>query len=400
MDMKARGVNIRVTNNSWGGTDYSEAMDQAIRRGADAGMLFVAAAGNGDAVTHVGFDVDAPGAGFYPASHDAPGVISVAATDSRDRLAGFSNFGAAGVDLAAPGAAVVSTIRDDVYNYYSGTSMATPLVSGVAAMAFALEPGATWQQVRDAIFGGVDKLPGLAGKTVTGGRLNAAGTLRRLLPPAVVGRHVFYNNSAFDGRSAAAGPADDNALAADKAALLPGAGPARFTNYTSYSKGINGVMVDVRNLPAGEPTADDFAFTLGTDSDLLASWQPAPALRGVTVRRGAGVDGSDRVTLTFPDGAIKNTWLRVTVLPGERTGLASPDVFYFGNAVADTGDNPASAAVNLRDLGAVRAHLFATNQTPTSRFDLDRDGRVNSTDLVIARRARTDPALPLITLPA
>jgi subtilisin family serine protease len=399
MDMKARGVNIRVTSNSWGGSDYSQAMDQAIRRSADAGMLFVAAAGNGDSVKHVGFDIDAPGAAFYPASHDAPSVISVAATDSKDLLATFSNFGASGVDLAAPGVNVVSTIRNGSYAYLSGTSMATPLVSGVAAMAFTLKPAATWQEVRDAIFAGVDRLPGLAGKTATGGRLNAANTLRHLLPTAVVGRHVFYNNSAFDGRSAAASPGDDNAIAADKAALLRGAGPATFANYTSYSKGINGVMVDVRNLPAGDLTADDFAFNLGTDSDLLASWQPAPTPRAVSVRRGEGVDGSDRVTLTFADGAIKNTWLRVTVLANDHTGLAAPDVFYFGNAVGETGDSAADAAVNLFDVVAVRSHLFAGATPATNRFDLDRDGRVNSMDLVIALRARTDPALPLIILP-
>jgi subtilisin family serine protease len=399
MDMKARGVNIRVTNNSWGGADFSQAMDDAIRRSADAGMLFVAAAGNGDAINHIGFDVDAPGAGFYPASQTAPSVISVAATDSRDRLASFSNFGAEGVDLAAPGVNVVSEIRDGGYQYFSGTSMATPLVTGVAAMAWTLKPDATWQEVRDAIFAGVDKLSGLAGKMVTGGRLNAISTLRHLLPTAVVGRHVFYNNSAFDSRSAAASPADDNGIAADKAALLPGAGPATFANYTSYSKGINGVMVDVRNLPAGDLTADDFALNLGTDSDLLASWQPAPTPRAVSVRRGAGVDGSDRVTLTFADGAIKNTWLRVTVLANEHTGLAAPDASYFGNAVGETGDNPANATVNLFDIGAIRSHLFATAQPMTNPFDLDRDGRVNSMDLVIAFRARTEPALPLITLP-
>jgi hypothetical protein len=117
------------------------------------------------------------------------------------------------------------------------------------------------------------------------------------------------------------------------------------------------------------------------------------------VRRGAGVDGSDRVTLTFADGAIKNTWLRVTLLSNDHTALAAPDTFYFGNAVGETGDNPANATVDLLDLGAVRAHLFATAQPPTNPFDIDRDGRVNSMDLVIALRARTDSVLPLITLP-
>ena len=294
---------------------------------------------------------------------------------------------------------MLSTIRAGKYNYFSGTSMATPLVSGVAALAFALKPDATWQEVHDAIFAGVDKLPGLAGKMVTGGRLNAFNTLRRLLPPAVVGRHVFYNNSAFDGRSTAANARDDNAVAADKAALLPGQGPATFANYTSYSKGINGVMLDVRNLPEGDLTADDFALNLGTDSDLLAAWQPALPPTSVTVRRDAGADGSDRVTLTFADGAIKNTWLRVTVLPNEHTGLTTADTFYFGNAVGETGDSPNNAAVTALDLSAVRSHLFASGQSVSSPFDLDRDGRVSALDLVVTCRARNGTALPLITLP-
>ena len=397
MDMKSRGVNIRVTNNSWGGSDVSEAMDQAIRRSADAGMLFVAAAGNGGE-DRIGDDIDVPGNGFYPASHDAPSVISVAATDSRDALAGFSNFGPAGVDLAAPGVGVYSTVRGGAYTYFSGTSMAAPLVSGVAALAFAMKPDATWQQVRDAIFSGADKLPGLAGKTVTGGRLNAFSTLRRLLPPAVAGRHVFYNNSSFDGRSPLADARDDAAVAPDKAALLPGQ-TAAFANYTSYSRGINGVMVDVFNLPAGDLRPDDFAFNLGTDSDLLASWEPAPAPAAIGVRRGAGDGGSDRVTITFPDGAVRNTWLRVTVKANADTGLAADDVFYFGNATAETGNSPDDALVNAIDLAAVRAHQSIAPQPIASPYDLDRDGRVSALDLSIIRRSRGEPVLPLITLP-
>lgn len=400
MLMKSRGVNIRVTNNSWGGAEFSEAMDQAIRRSADAGMLFVAAAGNGDAEKRIGYDIDdASGPGFYPAGHDAPSILSVAATDNYDRLTSFSNFGAAGVDLAAPGFNVVSTVRGGQYTWYSGTSMATALVSGVAALAFSMNPDATWQQVRDAIVRGVDPLAALSGKMVTGGRLNAHAALRRMQAPEVVARQVFYNNSRFDGRTAAADERDDRALAADKAALLPGAGPATFANYTSYPKGINGVMVDVRNLPTGELTADDFSFNLGTESDLLASWEPAPTPTNVTVRRGAGAGGADRVTLTFPDNTIRNTWLRVTVLANERTGLASPDVFYFGNAVGETGNTADNALVNAIDYSALRSRLFTRNADLSNPYDLDRDGRISALDLVIVRRSRTAPQLPLITLP-
>ena len=399
MKMKEAGVNIRVTNNSWGGADYSEALEQAIARSADDGMLFVAAAGNGGD-DRVGDDIDVTENHFYPASHPSDNIISVTATDSFDRLASFSNYGAQGVDLAAPGVAILSTLRDGTYGYFNGTSMAAPLVSGVAALAFSLRPDATWQEVRDAIFAGADPRPGLAGKTVTGGRLNAYNTLLRLATPAVVGRHVFYNNSAFDGRSAAPGPADDNAVAVGKVALRPGEGPATFANYTSYSKGINGVMVDVRNLPAGDAlSAADFDFSIGTDADLLQSWQSAPLPASVSVRRGAGVGGSDRVTITFPDGAVKNTWLRVTVLANDRTGLSSPDAFYFGNAVGETGNSPIDALVNAVDLGLVRANVSAAPVLVGNAFDLNRDGRVNAMDLLATRRNRSPLPLPLITLP-
>ena len=116
--------------------------------------------------------------------------------------------------------------------------------------------------------------------------------------------------------------------------------------------------------------------------------------RSVTVRRGTGVDGSDRVTAHVRRRRDQEHRLRVTVLPNDHTGLAAPDTFYFGNAVGETGDDPANAAVNLFDLGAVRAHLFATAQPPTNPFDLDRDGRVNSMDRDCAAGAyRFGPAI-------
>ena len=104
----------------------------------------------------------------------------------------------------------------------------------------------------------------------------------------------------------------------------------------------------------------------------------------VTVRPGAGANGSDRVTLLWPDGAIKNTWLQVTVKANERTGLAAPDVFYFGNLAGETGDNAAAARVSALDLAAVRRNLNAAS-TLTGRTDFNRDGRVNALDLGTAR---------------
>ena len=106
---------------------------------------------------------------------------------------------------------------------------------------------------------------------------------------AVVGREIFYNNSAFDGNNAAANASDDQAVATDKSALLPG-GTATFANYTSYSRGINGIMVNIAGLPA-TPTAADFTFLVGNNGS-TSTWTAAPAPASITVRQGAGVGGS------------------------------------------------------------------------------------------------------------
>jgi N-acetylneuraminic acid mutarotase len=219
------------------------------------------------------------------------------------------------------------------------------------------------------------------------------------LPPAsasVVGRWVFYNNSVFDGNDPAANAADDAAVATDKAAVT--SGPTRsFANYTSYSKGINGIMVDVLNLPAGAaPSAADFTF--------VADDQPAPPPASVTVRRGAGVNGSDRVTLTWPDGQIQKTWLQVGVEVTANTGLASRDAFAFGNWPGETGNKPGvrrlvgkarvtAALVSKADVALVKKN-FTGRRHPgpapvTSAFDFDRDGVVGQLDRQIAKQNRT-----------
>jgi len=171
-------------------------------------------------------------------------------------------------------------------------------------------------------------------------------------PAQVVARQTFYNHSAADGDDAAANWGDDFAIAADKAALLPGQ-TATFDNVTSYSRGINGVMVDVLGL-RGDVSADDFDLSVGTPG---GAWAAAPAPASVGRRPGAGAAGSDRVTLTWADGAVKNSWLRVTVKANSHTDLAANDVFYFGNLVAETGDSPATFRVNALDIGRVITEL-------------------------------------------
>jgi hypothetical protein len=225
----------------------------------------------------------------------------------------------------------------------------------------------------------------------------------------VVGRHVLYNFSAWDGRDSAANARDDGAIASDKTALLPGQ-IATFANYTSYSRGINGLIIDVRNL-AGTPTVDDFLFRMGNDSypygkDLnnpADDWPWAPAPVSITVRAGAGLDGADRVTLIWTDGAISKRWLQVTMRATDVTGLAANDVFYVGNAVGEAGDSAGNAVVNATDeiLARNNPHGPSTLALLVDRYDYNRDKLVNATDQIIARNNRTGPstALRLINPP-
>jgi len=219
----------------------------------------------------------------------------------------------------------------------------------------------------------------------------------------VAARQLFYNDSLLDGNSPGSDPRDDQAIAPDKVALLPGS-TASFLNYSSYSRGLNGVIVDVQGLadPVGLSAAD-FTFRTGNDAT-PATWAAAPAPASLSVRPGAGTGGADRITLTWPDGAITTGWLQVTVTASPATGLSQDDVFYFGNAIGETGDNPADTVVDDQDLQLTMANQrgpFAP-AGPTDPFDFNRDQLVNATDIILARDHATNPftALHLLTLAA
>jgi subtilisin family serine protease len=169
-----------LSNNSYGGDPYSQALHDAIQNARDAGHIFVAAAGNGN---FLGIGQDNDSTPFYPAGYDLANIVAVAATDANDALAGFSNYGATSVDLAAPGVGILSTTRNNTYSTFDGTSMATPHVTGVLALVRDQHPTWTYSQVINKVLGAVDPVPGLQGKTVTGGRLNAA---RAVQPPPVI----------------------------------------------------------------------------------------------------------------------------------------------------------------------------------------------------------------------
>ena len=188
----------------------------------------------------------------------------------------------------------------------------------------------------------------------------------------VVGRHIFYNNSALD-----AGGDDDAAIDPNKTALLPG-GVASSANYTSYSRGINGIMVDIDGMK-GSPKVGDFNIDVNTAAG-PDTWSSGPD-PSVSIRSGEGVNGSDRITLTWADGEIQNQWVRVTVRATAKTGLDADDVFYLGNVVGDTNDN---GAVDSSDLNTLVAE-FGLRGGAELDTDFNVDGRVNLADMVIMR---------------
>ena len=170
----AVGKGVRLSNNSWGGGGYSMSLYSAIQSAGNQGHLFLAAAGND------GIDVDNT-TPHYPSSYDLPNIVSVAATDNRDQLASFSNFGVNSVDVAAPGVDIASSAWGSYY-FFSGTSMATPNVTGVAALILSQNPGFSYAQVRDRLLQTARPVPGLSGKVATGGVVNALAALS-VTPP-------------------------------------------------------------------------------------------------------------------------------------------------------------------------------------------------------------------------
>ena len=182
-DLKTRHkFNIVATNNSWGGGGFSQGLLDAINRGGNADILFIAAAGNGGG-DGVGDNNDTTA--NYPSNYQCTAngtydcVIAVAAITSSGAKSGFSNYGANTVDLGAPGSGIYSTLptkqNGSTYGSYSGTSMATPHVTGGAALYAASHSLATAAQIRSALLSSVVPTTSLAGKTVTGGRLNVSG---------------------------------------------------------------------------------------------------------------------------------------------------------------------------------------------------------------------------------
>src|SRR6185369_15940060 len=165
-----KGANIRVVNASYGGGGYSQAESDAINAMGQAGVLFVAAAGNETS--------DSDAHPHYPSGYSLPNVISVAATTSADSLASFSNFGTHSVLMGAPGSSILSTLPNNNYGNLSGTSMASPQVAGAAALLCAANSNVSVNQLRALLAFNGDAIAGLQGRSLTGRRLNVFKSLQ------------------------------------------------------------------------------------------------------------------------------------------------------------------------------------------------------------------------------
>lgn len=160
---------VRISNNSWGGPGYSQALKDAIER---SGQLFVAAAGNSSKNQDTSADPD------YPAGYNSANVLSVAAVDNRGALASFSNYGATTVDISAPGVNILSSVPGG-YSFYSGTSMAAPHVTGVAALAKSVNSALTPADMKNIMMSTGAVAPSTSGKTVTGAIVRARAALSK-----------------------------------------------------------------------------------------------------------------------------------------------------------------------------------------------------------------------------
>ena len=181
----------RISNNSWGGAGFSSTLSDAMDRARSKGHLVVAAAGNDS------LNIDSNPS--YPASFIHDNIVVVASTSAQDQISWFSNFGKAGVDIGAPGEAIISTLPGGKYGFLSGTSMATPFVTGALSLLWDRRPDLSYQEIIKAVLGQSDISASLFGKTTTGGRLNLDRALAAVEAKAVDAVLPFVLSGDFAG---------------------------------------------------------------------------------------------------------------------------------------------------------------------------------------------------------
>jgi subtilisin family serine protease len=240
----ATKMNVDLMSNSWGGGGRSQALEDAIQRAADKGIVFTAAAGNSstnnDQRPH------------YPSNYDVKNVISVAATTSGDGLASFSCYGRRTVHIAAPGHNILSTTKNGGYASYSGTSMATPHVSGAIGLLLAQEGRIDLEELRARVMATSEPLSALRGKTINSGRLNAYNLLTDTRPVRNEPKPGNWETKQLDQAWESAHPYGDNINEA-KTFTYPGAKYIRLrVKKLDLEKGYDFLQVSDKNRGVAE----------------------------------------------------------------------------------------------------------------------------------------------------
>jgi subtilisin family serine protease len=339
----------KIVNNSWTGADPSQALSDAIANAQSHGVIFVAAAGNDSSNNDT--------SPVYPASYDQSfnNVVTVAATDTTGALASFSNYGAKSVNIAAPGVNILSTLPGNTYGTLSGTSMATPMVTGVLALVWSEHPSWSYTQVINQVLSTVTKESSLAGKVSSGGLLNAA---------AAVGAPTSTNASPVILSTNPSGPTV-NSLSTVQVTFNRPMNPATFTPADVTLLGPGGLRIaplSVTAVAGSNNTSFDINLSAQTASGTYTLYigSNAQDLQGnrlnlyqgsFTIPAGAPA-GPPHVVSTNPSGPTVNSLSTVTVTfdrPMNPATLTTADVTLLGPGglrIAPTSVTPVAGSGN------------------------------------------------------